>query len=280
MLSGSRGVGIVTAMAIPFSNQKNQKLLIGVLVVLLALVAGFEIAGGNRGPVAADSERGGEAPIAHASPGIEPTHDTVSPQAPRPANAAGSADWMTERSGCTVEQAGTNIHISGTNSQNGWRYANGVAGNSDYPVQDFDVSVDFMMPQFEGPGDALVVLQANASNKDYLAVAYQPSKGCYVLQRWIQRKGNHLDTPTVPTFGDETTKYHHLRLKYEAATHHATGWVDDTLIGTADYALTGNVQMVLEVRSDKKGNNIDLYYDHFALAIGGQVITHLSQDLP
>jgi hypothetical protein len=76
----------------------------------------------------------------------------------------------------------------------------------------------------------------------------------------------------VRKIGDEATAFHKLRLKYEAATHQTTGWVDDRKIGTLNYELTGSVRFVLVAGTDVKGHEIDLYFDRMTIVIGGKTI--------
>jgi len=126
-----------------------------------------------------------------------------------------------------------------------------------------------MVPKFEGTGAALVYLHVKTDTNRQVAIRYQPRAGNYGVQGWLTGGGN-LDSPLLPKFGDEATTRHRLRMTYEAATKQVTGWVDSKLIGTITYELTGRMKFQMFGSSDRPGNKIDLYFDNFALSLGGK----------
>jgi hypothetical protein len=202
-------------------------------------------------------------------PTLNPVAATLGPTKPAAAQAATElVDWTPSHNGCEVELTGTKIHISGTNDADGWGHENCVTGNSEYPVQDFEISTDFMVPKFKGPGMATVILRARESNFSQVTLQYYVQGNRYML-RWWTNSGEAFAQTQLKKFGDEETTYHRMRLKYEAATHKATGWIDDKLVGTIDFELKSNVRFVLGASTEKKGNDIDLYFEHTTLSLGG-----------
>jgi hypothetical protein len=267
--------------------QKTQTVLIGsacVATVLVTFVVGYWLMRDD-GSVAASSAGGGDVATAPAVAGAndiprggEPKVTAPVPApaiaAPAPANptpvpaAVELVDWNPVRHGCDVELTGAKIHIVGTNDTDGWGKENGVTGSTDYPVQDFEVSTDFMVPKFKGPGAATVILQARESNFSQVTLQYYLQGNSYML-RWWTNSGEAYAKTQLRKFGDEATAYHRMRLKYEAATHKATGWVDGNLVGTLDFEFKSNVRFVMGASTDKKGTDIDLYFDHTTLSLGG-----------
>ena len=253
--------------------------------ILLAFAVGFWLMGNKGGSQAPLAAGGGE--VASAPAEVVPNDGPVPPPAVTtpPSNKAAQnlaaiasamatlaeekLEWTPAKSGCEVEQTGTKIHISGTNTADGWGRENVVTSSTDYPVQDFEISTDFMMPQFHGPSMGTVILRAKESNFNQVTLQYYVQGNMYML-RWWTNSGEAFARTQLPKFGDEATAYHRLRLKYDAATHQATGWADDKQVGTVDFELRSNLQFVVGVSTEKKGNDIDVTFDHTKLTLAAR----------
>jgi hypothetical protein len=268
--------------------QKVPTVLLGlacVAIVLVTFIVGYVLmrdTGGAGAPPAAGGAAVTTAPVAAVTNEARAPKVTVSVPAiaaPAPANPAAAkpasapaavelVEWNPSHHGCEVELTGAKIHISGTNDADGWGQENCVTGSTDYAVQDFDISTDFMMPKFKGPGNATVILRARESNFSQVTLQYYVQGNTYML-RWWTNSGEAYARTQLPKFGDETTAYHRMRLKYEAATHKSTGWIDDKVVGTVNFEFKSNVRFVVGAATDKHGNDIDLYFDHTTLSLGG-----------
>jgi len=276
------------------NHQKTIIVLLCVLVVMMAFVVGFILMNGGKAPPSEPVAQGAPSgAIAPAQAPVSLAPDPVLPVAPvlparvervagldPPLNptrghattpyepAKGLVGWTARQNGCNVVQKGTEVHIFGVNDDDGWDKENGVTSVAEFPVGDFEASVDMKMPKFDGPGKPRVYLKIQASNTDYVGIQYVPEYKYYLVQRWTAAS-NQMGR-TVRDFGDEATTYHRMNLKYDAATHVTTATVDDKLIGTVTYELTGAVHMVLAAGQDYKGHDIDIYYDRPTLSIGGK----------
>jgi hypothetical protein len=267
-------------------SQKANSVLIGlacVVIVVVTFVVGFLLMRDDGGAVAPPTAKGGDAATATAvaaandTPGrggpraTAPTPMIAAPASRNPAPAPVAVeltDWTPLKHGCDVEMTGTKIHVSGTNDVDGWGKENGVTGSAEYPVQDFEISTDFLVPKFKGPGAATVILQARESNFSQVNLQYYLQGNAYML-RWWTNSGEAYAKSQLRKFGDEATAYHRMRLKYDAAKHQATGWMDDKLVGTLDFEFKSNVRFVMGASTDKKGTDIDLYFDRTTLFLGG-----------
>jgi hypothetical protein len=238
--------------------------LLGMAVVLLGFIAGHllmshEVPAPAAGPA-----------VVTATPSANP--DAAKPAEPLPPAPAMATRWTPQQNGCTIEQTGTKFHITGINDQDGWDHWNGTTTADEYPEGDFEVSADFMVPTFKGTGNALVYLRAKTANNNQLGILYQPRAGTYQLQGWLG-DSSKFSQPRLAKFGDEATAFHRLRLQYDAATQIATGWADEKQIGTLKYEMHGKIQFEMVTNTDKKGNEIDIYFDHFELLIAGKSVT-------
>jgi hypothetical protein len=228
--------------------------LLGTLVLLGAFIVGYIVMHPDATPSAREEPPAVVPTTATPAPGAE-ILKTVSP-----------GTWDPFLNGCRVELEGTRLHIWGTNTQDSWSN-NGAKGTAEFPIQDFDVSADFIAPVFNGTGGALVVLRALMDIGDGIGIQYQRGGGYVLMQS--SPGAQKLGPLTLRKFGDEETNYHRLRLKYVAATHEATAWVDDQSMGSINHELVGKVRFVMTTRTEKKDNQIDVYFDHFRLTMGG-----------
>ena len=83
--------------------------------------------------------------------------------------------------------------------------------------------------------------------------------------------GNKFSRSRLGKVGDEATAFHRMRLQYDASTQTAKGWLDDVQIGTLNYPMSGRIQFELVTNTDKKDNEIDVYYERFELLIGSKL---------
>jgi hypothetical protein len=179
------------------------------------------------------------------------------------------ANWVPKANGCLIEQIGGRIRIVGTNNINGWGKGNGIATTRYTPAGDFYATVDFMVSQFSGPGNALVYLRAKstAGNGKMVGILYQPRSGTYQVQGWgVQNAPNTLSEPPLRKIGDEDRVFHRMKLKYDAAAKTASGWVDDQFIGSLNYALADPVNFELLANTEAKGMQIDLLFNNLYLS--------------
>jgi hypothetical protein len=194
-----------------------------------------------------------------AGPITTPTVPAVSP-APL---LQDPTSWIPKPNGCLIEQSGNKISITGVNNVSGWGFGNGIRTTRTLPSGSFYATVDFMVPQFRG-GTALVYLRAHANTGigNMVAILYQPS-GSYQVQAWgINNTPNTFSRTSIRKIGDEDRAYHRMKLKYDAATQTAAGWVDDQFISTLKYEMSGDVYFELLANTDSKGAQIDLKFDN------------------
>jgi hypothetical protein len=237
-------------------NAKNHKTMLalsGDLAILLVFVVGFSIVHPARGAApAAPPESGAAAPSDLSSIAIL---DDPSEWVP----------WVPKVNGCLIDQIGSIIRIYGTNNIDGWGNGNGITSTK-YRVQgNFYASVDFMVPQFKGSGNALVYLRAKSTNNNgkMIAILYQPNAGTYKVQGWgVGGAANTFSRTQLQKFGDESKAFHRMKLEYDAAAETASGWIDDKFIGSLHYSLTDPVAFEIFANTDKKGMQIDLFFDN------------------
>jgi RNA polymerase sigma factor (sigma-70 family) len=234
------------------------------------------------------AQRGGN-PAAEAPPGgsaaVTPVVSPASDRAmPAETKLEDPTSWIPQVNGCAVEQTGTKLRIRGTNNIDGWGHGNGVVSTKILPEGDFYACIDFMVPRFqEGAavaanppaggrgtagstsGQALVYLRAKSTTGNMVAILYQPKGGTYQVQGW-STPNNVFSQPQLKKVGDEDTVYHRLKLKYEAATKTAAGWVDDRFIGSIQYAMSGAITFELLGNTEKKGMEIDLCFDNYTVS--------------
>jgi hypothetical protein len=257
--------------------------LMGVLIIVLAYIVGALLMRDGRHPVAPPPPEARAESV--AEPRVANATGPVTPEA-MPAGEARAASrrtaaivmsppveltaWTVLQHGCDVEQTDRTVHIRGLNDADGWNRENGVEG-TEYPVQDFDASMDFMVPQAKGDGWASVILRARESDYSQVTLHFDIRGGWYFMQRW-SKSGSENSQAHLKKFGDEARTFHRMRLKYEAATHQTTGYVDGNPVATIDFEFRSPVRFVLALTTDKKGNDVDLCIDHATLSLGGKTI--------
>jgi hypothetical protein len=221
----------------------------------------------GNGPV-----RGGAGGGAGAGAGRGPVMRTVSPVgvalAPAPVDLPtprleDPASWTPMAAGCVIEQVGSRITITGTNLIDGWGHGNGVASRKTVPEGDFYATVDFVVPKFSGPGNALVYFRPHSidGTGKMFAILYQPKSGSYSMQGW--GAGGNSSSGGLPAFGDENKAFHRLKIKYDSAAKTGYGWVDDKYIGSIPYTLVDSVKFELFANTEAVGMEIDLRFDNF-----------------
>lgn len=273
--------------------QKMPTILLGlacVAIVLVTFIVGYVLMRDTGGTVAPPAAGGAAVTTAPAvAVAIETPRPTVvvppsAKVAPAPAHtvpptanpttmpaAVEITEWNPSHQGCDVEVTGTKIHIFGTNDADGLGHENCVNGSTEYPVQDFEIATDFMVPKFNGSGTATVILRPRESNFSQVTLQYDVKARSYMMF-WWDHSGYAYSRTRLPAFGDEATAFHRMRLKYEAATHTSTGWIDDKKVGTIDFEFKSDVRFVVGAATDQKGNDIDLYFDHTTLSLGGNTV--------
>jgi hypothetical protein len=211
-----------------------------------------------------------ESPARNRTPQTEPPSPAPSPSEPSlSARLSDPASWVSIANGCLIQQVGETIRISGTNNIDGWGHGNGIATTKVLPEGDFYATVEFAVPMFKGSpgagsGNALVYLRAHSTTGKMLAILYQPNAGTYQVQGW--GSPNTFSQPPLRKIGDEDKIIHRMKLKYEAATQTAAGWIDDNYIGSLNYTMTGNVYFELLANTDKKGMVIDIFFDNLSVS--------------
>jgi hypothetical protein len=68
-------------------------------------------------------------------------------------------------------------------------------------------------------------------------------------------------------FGDETTTYHRLTLRWQNATGNAIATVDKELIGTIHTTLGSSRRIALFANTQTKGIDIDVYFKNLKVDI-------------
>ena len=118
-------------------------------------------------------------------------------------------EWNIGQNGCTIKEIGGDLRIQGTTVQSGWGHVNGLYTDYDFPGGNFDVAVDFSVPQFSGLGTRLIYLQAKGSTSDTVGLFYSYDNG-YRVQTWVPSQFSTWLNP----FGDEGSTFHRMRLVY------------------------------------------------------------------
>jgi len=249
-------------------NTRTVMILLGICVIMLAFILGFvmvRMSGSSKTPE--PIAQGATGADAGAAPAIAPAApDAPLAEVPAGAKLQDPASWVPQISGCKIEQTGSKLHIFGETDADGWGHDNGLASSKISLEGSFVASVDFMVPQFSGPGNTLVYLRAKNSNGRQVAILYQPRSGSYQVQGWNDT--NQFSQPPLRKFGDEDATFHRMKLQYDDATKVASGWVDDRFIGTLNYSLDGTLTFEVVANTDKKGMQIDLVFDHLTVTKG------------
>lgn len=173
------------------------------------------------------------------------------------------AGWSAFSNGCSVVETDGQIQIQGTTVEEGWGKSSGVKRGTDFPAGNFDVSVDFVSPEFSGPGTKLVYLMANGEASDTVGMFFVPGgsgyRGGYRVQTWNPRQFSSW----LPPFGDEDSAYHTMRLVYAADTKILTGYVDDSLVGSVNIEVSGDIAFNFNTSSETENMDIDVCFDNF-----------------
>ena len=170
--------------------------------------------------------------------------------------------WNLLQNGTSVTETGGELQIQGTTQASGWQ-GNGLKSDHDFHGGDFDVSVDFSVPEFSGTGHKLVYLVARGANSDEVGLFYSYGFG-YRVQTWTPRQFSTWLRP----FGDEDSVYHTMRLVYDASADLLTGYVDEFLVGSIDTGATGvqmdgDVSFSIRATTEFGDVDVDLRFDNF-----------------
>ena len=168
-----------------------------------------------------------------------------------------SPTWHVLKNGCTTTEIGGQLRIQGTTVQSGWGNGNGIYTNYDFPGGDFDVSVDFSVPQFSGSGTRLIYLQA-ACSSETVGIFYSVDY-FYRVQTWAPSQFSDWLYP----FGDEDSVFHRMRLVYDLDQEILTGYVDNYLVGSLSAQMSGNIGFTIQAATETSGMVIDTRFDNF-----------------
>jgi len=175
-------------------------------------------------------------------------------------NGVVNSPWHTFQNGCNVSETAGQLRIQGTTVQSGWGFGSGIRTDRDFLGGNFDVSADFSVPQFSGPGTRLIYLQAESS-LGMVGLFYSVGS-FYRVQTWNPSQFSS----TLPAFGDEDTAFHRMRLAYDSQQSLLTGYIDNSLIGSLAVQMSGNIGFTLQAVSETSGMVIDTRFDNFSLA--------------
>ncbi len=172
-------------------------------------------------------------------------------------------EWNVLQNGCTIAETGGELRIQGTTVQSGWGHGNGLYTERDFPEGDFEVAVDFRVPQFSGSGTRLVYLQAHSYDTttgwDQTVGIFYSYDIFYRVQTW---NPSQFSTSLAP-FGDEGTTFHRMKLTYDFAAQTLTGYVDDILVGSLSAQMGGDISFTIQAATETSGMVIDTRFDNF-----------------
>lgn len=166
--------------------------------------------------------------------------------------------WIKKINGCAVEAVDGELRIHGTAAEGGWGKSNGVKTEKMTDREDFDISVDFKVPQFEARGSRLIYLGGGGPPSQNVAMFYSVGFG-YRVQTWEPRAFSDWLLP----FGDEDKAFHRMRLVFNAEDNTATGYVDDQKVGSLVVKEAGNLELGFTAATEAKGAEIDVRFDNF-----------------
>lgn len=169
--------------------------------------------------------------------------------------------WRMFSNGCSVVEADGVLSIQGTTEVEGWGNGNGLESEHFWREGDFDVAVDFMAPEFSGQGTRLVYLTAQGDQSEQVGLFYSYDIG-YRVQTWEPRQFSDWLQP----FGDEDSTYHRMRLTYDAVSEALTGYVDDSLVGSLNIQMGGDVRFAIHTASETVDMTIDAQFDNFMVS--------------
>lgn len=168
-------------------------------------------------------------------------------------------EWQILQNGCTITEIAGELRIQGTTIQSGWGHGNGLYTDHDFPGGDFDVAVDFSVPQFSGPGTRLIYLQSKgATLGETVGLFYSYGFG-YRVQTWEPSQFSDWLSP----FGDEGSAFHRMKLSYSCDSQILTGYVDNILIGSLNVQMGGDLSFSIQAASETSGMVIDTRFDNF-----------------
>jgi hypothetical protein len=169
--------------------------------------------------------------------------------------------WHVQQNGCNITETGGQLRIQGTTVQSGWGNGNGIYTDNDFPGGDFDVSVDFSVPQFSGSGTRLIYLQASCSSET-VGIFYSVDNS-YCVQAWNPPQFSGWLAP----FGDENSAFHRMRLVYDFDQKILTGYVDNYFVGSLSTLMSGNVGFTIQAATETSGMVIDTRFDNFNVVL-------------
>lgn len=169
-------------------------------------------------------------------------------------------EWNSFQNGCTITEAGGELRIQGTTVESGWGKGSGLSRYYQWisPDEDFELAVDFSVPEFSGSGTRLIYLMGNASIGGNFGLFYSYGYG-YRVQTWDPSEFSTWLDP----FGDEESEFHRMKLVYSSASQSLTGYVDDLLVGSLNIELRGNLNLSVSAASETAGMGIDTRFDNY-----------------
>lgn len=172
---------------------------------------------------------------------------------------AGNMDWIEESNG--------ELRFHGTTEQSGWGVGGSHVSVDSFCEGDFDISVDFRIPRFDGSGTRLIYLQAHSWDEmtgweQTVGIFYSYGFG-YRVQSWNPSQFSNWLQP----FGNERTSFHKMRLIYDSQTETVRGYVDDTYVGSLSAKMDGDLTFTLCPATETQGMIIDARYDNFCAKV-------------
>jgi hypothetical protein len=167
-----------------------------------------------------------------------------------------------------IEESSGEIRFHGTTEHSGWGVGGWGVSVDSFSEGDFDVSVDFRIPRFDGLGTRLIYLQAHSWDEitdweQTVGIFYSYGSG-YRLQSWNPGQFSSWLYP----FGNEITNFHKMRLTYDSKTQSVSGYVDDILVGSLSAKMGGDLTFTIGPATETQGMIIDARYDNFNAEVG------------
>jgi hypothetical protein len=166
--------------------------------------------------------------------------------------------------------------FSGSSSDTRWKGNHIILPISDDSRARLEVSGDFRIPKSDGYQLIALwgIIDDGRDTEGPLCLYFEGEKGQgqYIIQtRWMKMPVNIVGKRTFPGFGDETYKFHRMRMILDRSISRISYFVDEKMIGEVTFhgVIPPIIKLQMDIETPYKGTNLKIQFDNLRARSSG-----------